>query len=257
MLIMKNVGISVLFVLLTTLIFAQPVLEFGNDTHDFGAVIEGEKVTHVFVFKNVGDAPLQLESVKPSCGCTSPDWSKDEVAPGASGEIKVQYNSKMRLGTFNKGVSVVSNEEITKKKLTIRGVVLYGADSTVTKDSLAQSAIIDLGKKEFFLGEVEKLTKEKLVLPVENKGKTPLVINKVKSGCGCAYITDKEFTLAPGEKRDLTLTFNSAHVGDLSAKVIIESNDLANPFVEVVINASVKESLRGGNMLQTTPGGGF
>jgi hypothetical protein len=61
-----------------------PVVEFEVTDHDFGKVQEGDKVEFNFNFKNTGDAPLLISSVKASCGCTTPDWPKSLVKPGES-----------------------------------------------------------------------------------------------------------------------------------------------------------------------------
>jgi hypothetical protein len=80
----------------------------ANNTHDFGTIPQGTPVTYNFSFTNSGKAPLTLSSVQPSCGCTSPEWPKEPIAPGKSATIKVTYNAAA-LGTFNKTITVVSN----------------------------------------------------------------------------------------------------------------------------------------------------
>ena len=102
---------------------ATPKIEFEKKTHDFGSFEEGVQATVKFKFKNTGNAPLVLNSVKPSCGCTTPKWTKEPIAPGAEGEITVIYNSKGRVGNFTKTVTVTHNGEGGTIYLTIRGVV--------------------------------------------------------------------------------------------------------------------------------------
>ena len=102
---------------------AQPQIEFEEKTHDFGTFEEGVQATYTFTFKNTGNAPLVLNGVKPSCGCTVPKWNKEPIAPGEEGTITVTYNSKGRVGNFTKTITVTHNGEGGTIYLTIRGVV--------------------------------------------------------------------------------------------------------------------------------------
>lgn len=101
-----------------------PVFEFMEESFDFGSdIIDGEKKTHTFEFTNTGNSPLIIEKVKASCGCTTPNWPKTPIAPGATGEITATYNSKGRPGKFNKAIRVTSNAATPTKVLYIKGEV--------------------------------------------------------------------------------------------------------------------------------------
>jgi hypothetical protein len=54
---------------------------------------------------NKSNTPIVLENVLASCGCTTPEWSKEPIAPGATTLIKVGYNAAAE-GAFNKNVTV-------------------------------------------------------------------------------------------------------------------------------------------------------
>lgn len=101
-----------------------PVFEFMEEAFDFGSdIIDGEKKTHTFEFTNTGNSPLIIEKVKASCGCTTPNWPKTPIAPGATGEITATYNSKGRPGKFNKAIRITSNAATPTKVLYIKGEV--------------------------------------------------------------------------------------------------------------------------------------
>jgi hypothetical protein len=42
-----------------------PSIQIPETAHDFGEVLEGAEVTHVFAVKNVGKTPLQITQVRP------------------------------------------------------------------------------------------------------------------------------------------------------------------------------------------------
>ncbi|MFA6877071.1 MAG: DUF1573 domain-containing protein, partial [Parabacteroides sp.] len=80
-------------------------------------------VSHVFKIDNTGSAPLVLTRVIASCGCTTPEWTKEPIAPGKSGDVKLIYDPKNRPGPFTKTVSIYSNGKKGSYILTIRGEV--------------------------------------------------------------------------------------------------------------------------------------
>ena len=97
----------------------------GDAVYDFGDIQEAKgPATHVFKIKNDGGTPLVITKVVASCGCTTPDWTKEPIAPGGSGEIKVTYDPTSRPGPFTKTISVYSNGKTGSYILTIKGQVI-------------------------------------------------------------------------------------------------------------------------------------
>ena len=86
-----------------------PIMKFEKDTHDFGKIKQGEKVTHVFKFTNSGKSPLIIKDAIATCGCTKPEWPKTPVQPGAEGEIKVTFDSATKMGLQDKQITVTAN----------------------------------------------------------------------------------------------------------------------------------------------------
>ena len=84
-------------------------IEFDNPNHDFGEIKEGEIVSTVFKFKNVGSMPLNIISVDVTCGCTVAEKPEKPIGAGKTGEIKVEFNSAGKVGINKKYVTVTSN----------------------------------------------------------------------------------------------------------------------------------------------------
>jgi hypothetical protein len=116
------------FTLVSVLLFAaatnaQGVLKFNKETHDFGKLSEGPLATYSFEVTNTGTAPVVITNAQASCGCTTPEWSKEPIMPGAKSTIKVGYNTSGRPGPFTKTITVISNAENGTIILTIKGNV--------------------------------------------------------------------------------------------------------------------------------------
>lgn len=100
---------------------AAEVISLKETEYDFGKIPQGKPVTHVFTFTNTGATPIKLDNVQASCGCTTPEWSKDEVAPGAISKINVGYNAAAD-GPFTKFITLTYNGT-QNKQVTIKGEV--------------------------------------------------------------------------------------------------------------------------------------
>ncbi|RYD51449.1 MAG: DUF1573 domain-containing protein [Sphingobacteriales bacterium] len=102
-------------------------IKFEETHHSFGKVRNGDKVQHVYTFKNVGTQPLLITKVDASCGCTAPSFPTAPVAPGETGEITLAFNSTNRGGFQEKTVFVHSNAQEPRMQLSF--------DADVTPDS--------------------------------------------------------------------------------------------------------------------------
>src|SRR5665647_35947 len=116
---MKKYSILIVCLVLSMVAMSQkPVISFQEKTYDFGKINEKDgSVTHVFDFINKGDAPLVINKVQASCGCTTPTWTKEPVEPTKKGAITVTYNTANRPGAFTKTITVNSNDTINQTVL--------------------------------------------------------------------------------------------------------------------------------------------
>tara|TARA_B100001287_G_C22459675_1_gene424431 strand:+ start:123 stop:494 length:372 start_codon:yes stop_codon:yes gene_type:complete len=97
---------------------------FETPEYNFGDIQENKgKVSHKFSFTNNGKESIRILTVKPSCGCTTPNWSKDEIKPGKKGFIIAEYNPKGRPGVFRKSLSVITNDN-RRSLIFIKGKVV-------------------------------------------------------------------------------------------------------------------------------------
>ncbi|MDO4692351.1 MAG: DUF1573 domain-containing protein [Porphyromonadaceae bacterium] len=100
------------------------VISADRTDHDFGVIKEANgKVSHTFVIKNTGTAPLVLTRVVAACGCTTPEYNTEPIAPGKEGKIVVTFNPAGRPGQFVKTIAVYSNGRDGSFTLRVKGVV--------------------------------------------------------------------------------------------------------------------------------------
>ncbi len=124
---MKNL-LVVAFTFLSISLFGQiekgAKIQFNKETHDYGTIPFSGDPYCTFEFKNTGNEALLITEARGSCGCTVPEWPKEPIAPGASGSIKVTYDTK-RVGSFQKSVTITSNAiNDPTKVINIKGEVL-------------------------------------------------------------------------------------------------------------------------------------
>jgi hypothetical protein len=138
---MKKTFLSILTLIITTIAFSQvkqaeaaPELFAVKETaYDFGRIPQGKPVTHNFIITNISKEPLFIENVQASCGCTTPEWSKDAVGAGKDSEIKVGYNAASE-GPFEKTITVFYNKGQTKT-LVIKGNVWRLHEQTAPRNN--------------------------------------------------------------------------------------------------------------------------
>jgi hypothetical protein len=121
---MKKVFPLIFFIVAFTAGHAQTAiepLEVKELEFNFGTIPQGKPVYHVFQIVNNGATPLKLDNVQASCGCTTPEWSKDPIPAGGTNQIKVGYNAAAE-GHFEKIVTVTYNGNNTKQ-IIIKGDV--------------------------------------------------------------------------------------------------------------------------------------
>lgn len=100
-----------------------PVMKFDKDTHDFGKIKAGDKVTYEFKFTNTGKSPLIISDAVASCGCTKPEWPKTPIKPGENAAIRVTFNSAGKVGLQDKQITITANTNPAQNLVHLIGEV--------------------------------------------------------------------------------------------------------------------------------------
>ena len=140
-------------------------IQFNKETHDYGIIKYNADPYCVFEFKNTGNEALLITEARGSCGCTVPEWPKEPIAPGATGMLKVTYDTK-RVGSFQKSVTITSNAvNDPVKVVNIKGEVLPENTAEVVNPNMSAEGIY----AEF------NTSKGKIICLLEHM-KTPLTV---------------------------------------------------------------------------------
>jgi archaellum component FlaG (FlaF/FlaG flagellin family) len=107
----------------------QADISFDKEIHDFGVIPQGTPASYTFYFKNTGKEPLIVTNASASCGCTTPEWTKEPIKPGQKGFVRATYNAASA-GPFTKAVTVMTNGKRAQVALTIKGDVKVPTEVT-------------------------------------------------------------------------------------------------------------------------------
>lgn len=244
----KIILIPFLFFSLFTLVLGQAKLAFNDDVHDFGTFDEGEIMDFEFEFTNTGTEELTIKSVRASCGCTTPFWTKEAIAAGEKGSIKVRYNSKNRPGNFHKTITISSNASTPNKVLTIKG--------TAYRDPALEPKMA-LAKTSFNLGKVELESGARYTIDYKNEGVLPLKIINVQSSCNCFSRAAPYDEIKKGTRGTLVLVYKPKQLGKFRETVYLSTNNREKAIISIEINGEVVETLDNGSMLKEGGGNPF
>lgn len=138
------------FLLLATVLFSgltmmaqkatNDMITVSADSHNFGKIPQGVPATTFFTITNTTERPIAIESATAGCGCTTPEFSKDPIAPGASSKIKVGYNAAAP-GFFTKEVTIKIAGATDVKVVRITGEVVTENPAPSTPNVTAAPAV--------------------------------------------------------------------------------------------------------------------
>ena len=221
-------------------------ISFEKTQHDFGKVKEeAGTVSYDFVFTNTGNEPLVISQVVASCGCTSPDWSKQPVPPGGKGFIKVTYTTTNRPGQFNKSVTVISNSSNPQTALWIQGDVI---PKVKTMEDIYPYKMGDIRLKSNHMAftKVFKGQQSTLLMEFINTSQNPVNIAFLKVP---AHITMKApSTIKAGETGVIEATYDADKKDDWGFSIdriqmVINGEAVEKAFL--TISASIEEDFSG------------
>lgn len=204
-------------------------ITFEEPAHDFGLIEEANGPAEFdFKFKNTGSEPLKIVNVRASCGCTTPNWTREEVAPGGEGFIRASYNPRNRPGPFHKTLTVTTSAAQNNTViLRINGQV-KPRPRTVEDDLPTLLGGIRVKYRAFNLGKVYNNETTAKEFDVYNASEEPIAFSKEVKGPDYIKVAFKPETLAPKEKGKVVITYDGQarkDLGFMSDNIVFTTNE--------------------------------
>lgn len=240
---MKNLLFIVLFLLSGAAIYAQPRLQVLTPEHDFGIFKEeAGRQTFNFIVTNTGDSALLIANVVPSCGCTTPEWTKSPIPPKGQGKITAIYDPAGRPGVFNKTLTVHSNAKPGVVVLVIKGEV-KPKEKTVEDLFSFPVGKVRFESNHLAFTSVKKNEKKIRVMQVINTSNKPVKI-EFDGVPQHLELKANPQTLKSGQKGVIEGTYDATknpQWGDVSNMVNIKLNDTIQKNVYFYVSAKLVE----------------
>ena len=196
-----------------------PKLQVSKPTHDFGTVKHGQMVRHEFMLANIGDQPLDITEVRPSCGCTTAgEWTRT-IPAGGSGTIPIQLDTARFSGSVAKTITVTSNDRTQPQ------MVLEIKADIWTPIKLTPSVVVFPA-----LTHPDRIATS--VVRIVNQGETPVTITEVKSEAPVFKAEVRE--VQPGKEFELMITTVAPMPpGTSSARISMKTSNPDMPILAV------------------------
>lgn len=195
-----------------------PNISFVKPKHNFGEIFRGDKVEHIYKFKNIGKGELKINKVKTFCGCTAAVIKSVNSSYGETGEIKIIYKSKSDLGKVLKHITVISNDPDTPEyKLIISGNVI-------------EEVVVEPRKVSF--DEILYGTGVTKILSIKSVVDPGFKIKQVVSNNPDIKVILKKDEIKNEYVLDASLN-KDAKLGRLNSKITLHTNSKRMPKVEI------------------------
>jgi hypothetical protein len=208
-----------------------PLATLKEIEHDFGRVMQGQKVVHEFTIQNSGDADLVLQRISPSCGCTAAAVSAAAIKPGASEKVRVTFDTAGMYGSKTKTVSILTNaREKAEVILKMKGSVVRGVTATPERilfGEVSQGSSATTRTQEVSIAVTEGMNWE---------------VARVTSGT--RFLSIAELPEQGGAKRYAVTLAPDAPKGELRERLIVEFKDPSHAAVNIPVTATVLGDLR-------------
>jgi hypothetical protein len=220
-----------------------PNISFMKIEHDFGEIKEADGIAaHTFEFTNTGSAPLIIQAVNATCGCTTPTWTREPVMPGEKGKVSAAYDPKGRPGQFDKSIIVQTNASTVPVTLKITGKVIP-KPLTIEDEYRYAMGPIRLVTNHVSFGTVYKNTPQAQLVGMVNTSATPAKI-EFKNLPAHLKINVLDPLLVPGQTGNIEVTYLSDKQPDwdfLVDRLDLYINGKSEQTFKLIVSANIQE----------------
>ncbi|OFY82130.1 MAG: hypothetical protein A2V46_08130 [Bacteroidetes bacterium RBG_19FT_COMBO_42_7] len=223
--------------------YSITTLKFSETQHDFGVFREeAGRQTFNFIVTNTGNQPLVIQKVTASCGCTTPEWTRQPIASGGQGKVTAIYDPANRPGVFDKTLTVYTNTKPASTTLTIKGEVTP-REKTVEELFTFPVGAVRFESNNLAFANVKKTELKNKEMQIINTSANPV---KVEFDILPAHLKLKAepVTLKPGQKGRVTGTYDApknSGWGYVNDMVKIKLNNVLQENVYYYVSANLVE----------------
>ena len=218
-------------------------IAFEKTTHNFGSFKESDGVqTVTFKYTNTGGVPLIINSVRASCGCTTPTWTREPVPPKGSGEVQVSYHPQNRPGAFNKSVSVTTNAENATVMLSVSGQVNQ-REKTLAEEYPRQIGELRAKTNHISFAQLKQNAVETQTLELVNDTDKPIKVG-MQTVPSHLKVTVSPETIPAKGRGTLTVVYNAKEAntfGFASHRIYLSLNGSKDYKNSVGVSATIEE----------------
>lgn len=208
--------------------FAAPQLEVENLNYSFDEILQGDRVEHIFRFRNAGDEILEVGNVRSSCGCTAALLSAKRIAPGDMGELRVTFDSTRFKGGISKTVTIETNDPRKKK-------VSFGIHGNVKAELMLEPERVSWGK-------VKADTPMNSTVKITNLGTETIALQAPQVTTPAISADLSALQIAPGEQVELRISAKFPEQKNrLGGYVIIATDYQKVPQLRVSVSARLSK----------------
>lgn len=207
--------------------YAKPDLQIDSKTFDFGEVLQGDEVRHVFKFVNAGDEPLIIFRIRSSCGCTAALVSEKNLSPGATGEVQANFDSTRFGGAVSKTIYIYSNDPV------------YPVQQVHIKGKVKELVAIEPAKINFGVINGDQTLSAQIKL--RNQGNGPLTLNPPTTTAKELQVDMQQTVLAKNQETSLELMFTPKPGAErFSAYVLVPVDGVPKNELRIPVYATIK-----------------
>jgi hypothetical protein len=212
-----------LFMGASSLVFAQPKLSIDNMTIDLGTLYNGASKTGTITLKNIGDQPLKILRVQPSCGCTTVRQPKSELQPNESDVVEVSFNAALYHGPIEKYLNIETNDPLSQ----------YVAIKLIAEVKEELSPVS--GSYSVWLGSTLVGQKSEQRLAFVNRTERVITIRKVTTTAQNLTATADRMKVGPSDTLGVLVMTIPEKAGYNTGNVSIQTDSKNQPDVELKI----------------------
>jgi hypothetical protein len=204
-----------------------PKAIFYEAIHDFGTVLQGNTITHIFKLKNSGNEELKLKNPKITGKSTTVRF-QNSLQPGQDMEITLKIDTNNLIGEVETGVIFSTNDPQNPEiELKMSGLI---------------KPIIDVRPMADVFFSVYKGKSTEKSVTIINNYKDPLQINKIESNSD--RFSHQLKTIKEGHEYKLLVKVNpKASLGRTMEKVVLFTNNEKMPQLQIGVNIFVKDDV--------------